>query len=134
MSINRVILSGNITRDPELRCTAAGTKVLGFGLAVNERRRNASTGEWEDYPNFVECTMFGNRAESLSKVLAKGGKVAIEGKLHYSTWEREGHKASKLEIIVDEIDLMSAPKGKAEAAPEPSFEPVYQPADEEIPF
>ena len=59
MSINRVNISGNLTRDPELRATASGTQVLSFGVAVNDRRRNPQTGEWEDYPNFVDCTMFG---------------------------------------------------------------------------
>ena len=61
MSINRVNITGNLTRDPELRATAGGTQVLSFGVAVNDRRRNAQTGEWEDYPNFVDCTMFGTR-------------------------------------------------------------------------
>ena len=59
MSINRVIISGNLTRDPELRSTAGGLPVLGFGVAVNDRRKNQQTGEWEDYPNFIDCTMFG---------------------------------------------------------------------------
>lgn len=106
MSINRVNISGNLTRDPELRATAGGTQVLSFGVAVNDRRRNAQTGEWEDYPNFVDCTMFGNRAEAVGRFLAKGMKVAIEGKLRYSSWERDGQKRSKLEVIVDEIDVM----------------------------
>ena len=69
MSINRVIISGNLTRDPELRSTASGLPVLGFGVAVNARRKNQQTGEWEDYPNFIDCTMFGARAESLSRYL-----------------------------------------------------------------
>ena len=90
MSINRVIISGNLTRDPELRSTASGLPVLGFGVAVNDRRKNQQTGEWEDYPNFIDCTMFGARAESLSRYLGKGTKVAIEGKLRWSQWEREG--------------------------------------------
>lgn len=106
MSINRVNISGNLTRDPELRATAGGTQVLSFGVAVNDRRRNAQTGEWEDYPNFVDCTMFGNRAEAVSRFLAKGMKVAIEGKLRYSSWEKDGQKRSKLEVIVDEIEAM----------------------------
>lgn len=79
MSINRAVVSGNLTRDPELRATPGGTQVLGFGVAVNDRRRNQQTGEWEDYPNFIDCTMFGNRAEALSRILRKGMKVAIEG-------------------------------------------------------
>lgn len=109
MSINRVVVSGNLTRDPELRATPGGTQVLGFGVAVNDRRRNQQTGEWEDYPNFIDCTMFGNRAEALSRILRKGMKVAIEGKLRYSSWEDKngGGKRSKVEIIPDEVVLMS---------------------------
>lgn len=107
MSINRVNISGNLTRDPELRATASGTQVLSFGVAVNDRRRNPQTGEWEDYPNFVDCTMFGTRAEAVSRYLSKGSKVAIEGKLRYSSWERDGQRRSKLEVIVDEIEFMS---------------------------
>ena len=107
MSINRVNISGNLTRDPELRMTSGGTQVLSFGVAVNDRRRNPQTGEWEDYPNFVDCTMFGARAEAVSRYLSKGSKVAIEGKLRYSSWERDGQRRSKLEVIVDEIEFMS---------------------------
>lgn len=112
MSINRVNITGNLTRDPELRATAGGTQVLSFGVAVNDRRRNAQTGEWEDYPNFVDCTMFGTRAEAVSRFLAKGNKVAIEGKLRYSSWERDGQRRSKLEVIVDEIEFMSSRGGQ----------------------
>ena len=108
MSINRVIISGNLTRDPELRSTASGLPVLGFGVAVNYRRKNQQTGEWEDYPNFIDCTMFGARAESLSRYLSKGTKVSIEGKLRWSQWEREGQKRSKIEVIVDELEFMSS--------------------------
>lgn len=109
MSINRAIVSGNLTRDPELRATPGGTQVLGFGVAVNDRRRNQQTGEWEDYPNFIDCTMFGNRAEALSRILRKGMKVAIEGKLRCSSWEDKngGGRRSKVEIIPDEVVLMS---------------------------
>ena len=108
MSINRVIISGNLTRDPELRSTASGLPVLGFGVAVNDRRKNQQSGEWEDYPNFIDCTMFGARAESLSRYLNKGTKVSIEGKLRWSQWEREGQKRSKIEVIVDELEFMSS--------------------------
>lgn len=123
MSINRVVVSGNLTRDPELRAMPGGTQVLGFGVAVNDRRRNQQTGEWEDYPNFIDCTMFGNRAEALSRILHKGMKVAIEGKLRYSSWEDKngGGRRSKIEVIVDEIELMSQnPNGAhgGQAAPQ----------------
>lgn len=107
MSINRVAISGNLTRDPELRQTAGGMAILGFGVAVNDRRKNQQTGEWEDYPNFIDCTMFGTRAQSVSRFLSKGSKVAIEGKLRWSQWERDGQKHSKVEVIVDELEFMS---------------------------
>lgn len=106
MSINRVLLSGNLTRDPELRATAGGTPVLSIGLAVNDRRRNAQTGEWEDCPNFIECSMFGTRAEAVSKHMKRGDKIAIEGKLRFTQWEKDGQRRTKLEVIVEDIELM----------------------------
>ena len=157
MSINRVIITGNLTRDPEMRATAGGTQVMSFGVAVNDRRRNPQTGEWEDVPNFVDCTMFGTRAEAVSRYLSKGSKVAIEGKLRYSSWERDGQRRSKLEVIVDEIEFLSrgqqggqggygqqggyAPQVPAYGAPAPqaASAPVQAPPavdvyDEDIPF
>ena len=123
MSINRVTISGNLTRDSELRSTQGGMSILGMGVAVNERVKNRQTNEWEDYPNFVDCTMFGTRAEKLHQYLTKGTKVAIEGRLRYSSWEKDGQRRSKLEVIVDEIEFMSrkeqAPQGGAQAAPAP---------------
>ena len=108
MSINKVIISGNLTRDPELRATAGGMQVMSLGVAVNDRRKNQQTGEWEDFPNFVDCTMFGTRAESLARFLSKGTKVAIEGKLRWSQWERDGQKRSTLEVVVDDLEFMSS--------------------------
>ena len=106
MSINRVNLTGNLTRDPELRETKGGLAVLSMGLAVNDRRKN-SEGEWEDSPNFIDCTLFGSRASAVAKFLKKGHKVAVEGKLRWSAWETEGGaKRSKIEVIVDELELM----------------------------
>lgn len=155
MSINRVNISGNLTRDPELRSTAGGTQVLTFGVAVNDRRRNPQTGEWEDVPNFVDCVVFGNRAEPLSRFLSKGTKVAIEGKLRWSSWERDGQKRSKLEVIVDEVEFLSSRNSGQQGgngggyqnysapapsrAPQTSRPPVQTPPsadvfDEDIPF
>ena len=144
MSINRVLISGNLTRDPELRSTASGMPVLGLGIAVNDRRKNPVSGEWEDYPNFIDCTMFGSRAESVARFLTKGSKVAIEGKLRWSQWERDGQKRSKIEVIVDEIEFMSmkdggsgagnfssAPANRLNEIPAAPEITVY---DEDIPF
>lgn len=153
MSINRVNISGNLTRDPELRQTQGGTSILSFGVAVNDRRKNQQTGEWEDVPNFVDCIVFGSRAESLGKFIQKGSKVAIEGKLRYSSWEaKDGSKRSKLEVVVDEIEFMSQPKAQDGSASGGSgnyanqrqstpqtptqqpYSPSYQYYDETIPF
>ena len=111
MSINRVNISGNLTRDPELRATSGGAQVLSFGVAVNDRAKNQQTGEWEDRPNFIECTMFGTRAEKLAQYLHKGMKVAIDGKLRYSQWEKDGQRRSKLEVIAEELEFMSRQDG-----------------------
>lgn len=107
MSINRVIISGNLTRDAELRRTAAGLPVISFGVAVNDRRKNQQTGDWEDYPNFVDITIFGTRAEHIEPYLKKGTKVCVEGKLRWSTWERDGQKRSKIEIIGEGIEFLT---------------------------
>ena len=117
-NINRVCISGNLTREPELRFMGNGTGVLGFGVAVNDSRRNNQTGQWEEYPNFIDCTLFGNRAEGLSKHLHKGTKVFVEGKLRWSQWEKDGQKRSKVEVIVDEIEVTGQ-----QAAPQPQQAP-----------
>lgn len=105
MSINHVAITGNLTREPELRNTQNGTAVLSFGIAVNDRCKNAS-GQWEDVPNFFECVTFGNRATALGDILTKGMKVSIAGKLHYSSWEKDGQKHSKVDIIANDVELM----------------------------
>lgn len=135
MSINRVNITGNLTRDPELRSTASGMSVLKLGVAVNDRRKNQQTGEWEDSPNFVDVTVFGNRAEALSRFLSKGSKVAIEGKLRWSQWEnQQGEKRSKLEVVADEIEFLSA--GDKPSASAPATRRTAPTADfgDEIPF
>lgn len=116
MSINHVNLTGNLTRDPDMRATPSGMPVMTFAIAVNERRKNQQTGEWENYPNFIDCTMFGTRAEAVNKHLFKGSKVALEGKLRWSQWERDGQKYSKLEVIITEIELMSSIKKSSDAS------------------
>ena len=120
MAINKATITGNIARDPELRQTQGGTSVLTIGVAVNDRRKNRQTGEWEDCPSFIDCTIFGNRATGVAPHLEKGMKVAIEGKLNQSRWQAEdGTNRSKIEIIVDEIEFMSRQQGQL------GSEPVY---------
>ncbi len=144
MSINRVNISGNLTRDVEVRTTTSGTSVASFGLAVNDRVRNPSTGEWEDRPNYVDCVMFGARAEKIGQYVGKGSKVAIEGKLRWSQWtDRDTHKnRSKLEVVVEDIEFFLPPRNQEQQPQQQQQQPAYgtptpPPADvydEDIPF
>lgn len=145
MSINRVCITGNLTKDAELRTSSGGTQILNFGVAVNERRKDRS-GEWVDSPSFIDCVMFGNRAEAVARFLTKGAKVAVDGKLRQSRWESDdGTKRSKIEVVVDDVDLMQRRDGQAEQRPARAQAPASwgqpqrpQPADElyaeDIPF
>lgn len=136
MSINRVTITGNLTRDPEMRTTQGGMAIMRLGVAVNDRRRNQQTGEWEDCPNFVDCTMFGSRAEAVERYLHKGMKVAISGRLHYSAWEKDGQKRSKLDVTVDDIEFMSRGGEAAQPAERQGRKADTEPGlyDEDIPF
>lgn len=128
-NINRVTLSGRLTRDAELRSTPGGMGVLSFGIAVNDRRKNPQTGEYEDVPNFVGCVLFGNRGTGLAPYLTKGQKVALEGKLRWSQWERDGQKREKLEVIVDEVELMGGMQqgGQQQMPRQSAQQPAYAP-------
>lgn len=137
--INNVSLTGRLTRDPELRVTAGGTQLLSFTLAFNTSVRNRQTGEWDERGNFIDCTMFGKRAEALLNFLAKGQKVAIAGKLRYATWDKDGQRHSRLDLIVEEIEFLGQRQGAAQpaqapAAPQAQMPPVVDTFDEDIPF
>ncbi len=106
MNINRVILTGNLTRDPELSATGSGLQVCKLGIAVNGRRKNAA-GEWEDKANFFRVTVFGKQAENCHQYLKKGRPVAIDGRLEWSTWEREGQKRESVDIIADTVQFLA---------------------------
>lgn len=125
MSINQVSITGNLTREPEIRSTQSGTAVLSFGIAVNDRRKNQQTGQWEEVPNFFECVTFGNRATALGDILTKGMKVAISGKLRYSSWENDGQKHSKVDIIANEVELMQNRRPQQEQ-PQQDYQSGYQ--------
>lgn len=136
--INNVSLTGRLTRDPELRVTAGGTQLLSFTLAFNTSVRNRQTGEWEERGNFIDCTMFGKRADALSRFLAKGQKVAIAGKLRYATWDKDGQRHSKLDVIVDDIVFMSQRQDTNQpaqaSAPQAPMPPAVDAFDDDIPF
>lgn len=130
--MNRVCITGNLTREPELRSTSSGTAVLNFGVAVNERRFNQQSQQWEDYAHFVDCVLFGKRAESLQRYMHRGDRVGIDGKLRYSSWESNGQKRSKLEVVVDDVDLLGGKRQTDQQATQQA-----EPADvynDDIPF
>lgn len=106
-SYNRVILIGNLTRDPELRYTPSGMAVTDIGLAVNDRRKNPN-GEWVDEPTFVDITLWGRTAEVVSEYCAKGKPLMVEGRLKLDTWETDGQKKSKLKVIGEKVQLLGA--------------------------
>lgn len=124
MSINIVSISGNVGRDPEVRSTKGGTSVLTFSVAVNERVKNGN--EWTDYTNWVDVTVFGRRAESLGQILKKGMKVAVSGRLRYSSWDKDGQKRSKIEVIASDVDLMQR-RDQQQAKQQQGYQQQYAP-------
>ena len=109
-SFNRVILMGNLTRDPVLRHIPTGTAVTDIVLAVNDRRKN-TTGEWVDETTFVDITLWGRTAEIASEYLSKGSPVMIEGRLKLDMWETDGQKRSKLKVIGEKMALVGGGGG-----------------------
>lgn len=110
-SFNKVILLGNVTRDPELRYIANGTAVTDIGLAVNDRRKTA-TGEWVEETTFVDVTLWGRTAEIAGEYVTKGSPLLIDGRLKLDTWEKDGKKNSKLRVVCDRMQLLGARSGE----------------------
>src|SRR3954465_13029868 len=122
-NINRVVLVGNLTRDPELRHTPSGTAVCSLRLAVNSRRKDAATGEWGEKPNYFDVTVWGNQGESCAQYLAKGRPVAVDGRLDWRAWDpREGPKRRAVEIIPDSVQFLGG-RPDGEAGGQPQFVP-----------
>ena len=111
-NINVVVITGNLTRDPELRSTQGGTSVCKLRVAVNSRRRNQS-GEWIDKPNYFDVTVFGAQGENCSNYLSKGRPVAIEGRLDWSEWDATdgSGKRSKVEIVANSVQFLGSRDG-----------------------
>ena len=109
-SFNRVILIGNLTRDIELKYTPGGTAVTDIGMAVNDRRKNAS-GEWVDETTFVDVTLWGRTAEVASEYLGKGSPILVEGRLKLDTWETDGQKRNKLRVVCERMQMLGSPAG-----------------------
>jgi single-strand DNA-binding protein len=110
-SYNKVLLMGNLTRDPELRFTQGNMAICKFGLAVNRRFKDQS-GEWKEEPTFVDITIFGKRGEAFAKFHSKGKPAFIEGSLRFDTWEdKEGNKRSKLYVVADTWEFVGGGSG-----------------------
>ncbi len=111
-NINRVILTGNLTRDPELRSTPGGTSVCSLRLAVNSRRKDSS-GEWTDKPNYFDITVWGAQGENCANYLSKGRPVAVDGRLEWREWEaKDGSgKRQSVEVIADSVQFLGSREG-----------------------
>ena len=110
-SYNRVILVGNLTRDPEVRYIPSGTAVCDLGLAVNDRRKDAKTNQWIEETTFVEVTFWGRTAEVAAEYLGKGSPVLVEGRLKLDQWETEGQKRSKLRVVCEKMQMIGSKGG-----------------------
>ena len=110
-NINRVVITGNLTRDPELRSTNSGTSVCGLRIACNTRRKDAS-GNWVDKPNYFDVTVWGAQGENASKYLSKGRPVAVDGRLEWREFtDRDGNNRQAVEIVADSVQFLGSPGG-----------------------
>ncbi len=154
-NLNRVVMTGNLTRDPELRSLPSGMSVCKLRIASNTRRKDQSTGEWVDKANFFDVTVWGAQGENCSRFLSKGRPIAVDGRLEWREWEAQdgSGKRQSVEIIADSVQFLGgrddAPSGGNGFTPQ-SDVPVNQsdfqpagapagggstaPADDDIPF
>ena len=143
-NINRVVLVGNLTRDPELRHTPGGTAVCSLRLAVNTRRKDAATGQWGEKPNYFDITVWGQQGENCAQYLAKGRRVGVQGRLEWREWEaQDGSKRQAVEVVAESVQFLDsrgdgegggsylppAESGGGQTADFPS-----SPTDDDIPF
>jgi single-strand DNA-binding protein len=106
-NINRVIITGNLTADPELRSLPSGTSVCKLRVACNTRRKDNATGDWVDKPNYFDVTVWGAQGENCARYLSKGRPVAVDGRLEWREWETpEGHKRQAINIIADSVQFL----------------------------
>ena len=153
-NINRVVLTGNLTRDPELRSLPSGMSVCSLRIASNTRRKDNSTGEWVDKPNYLSVTVWGAQGENCARFLSKGRPVAIDGRLEWREWQgQDGSKRESVEIVADAVQFLGgrddAPMGgegggfaprsdvpadTSDFTPQPVGARSGEPADDDIPF
>jgi len=146
-NINRVVLVGNLTRDPELRHTPSGTAVCSLRLAVNSRRKDQS-GQWVDKPNYFDITVWGQQGESCAQYLSKGRPVAVDGRLEWREWDaQDGSKRQAVEVVADSVQFLGSRDdggggggGGGQFIPQPTGSQAgaddfaSSPTDDDIPF
>jgi single-strand DNA-binding protein len=145
-NINRVVLVGNLTRDPELRHTPSGMAVCSLRIAVNTRRKDGATGEWTEKPNYFDITVWGAQGENCAQYLAKGRPVAIDGRLEWREWDaQDGTKRQAVEVIADTVQFLGSRDGGGGGSSESGGEFVktgaagdsdadFKGTDDDIPF
>jgi single-strand DNA-binding protein len=155
-NINRVVLTGNLTRDPELRSTPGGTSVCSLRLASNTRRKDSASGEWVDKPNYFSVTVWGAQGENCQRFLSKGRPVCIDGRLEWREWQgQDGQKRESVEIVADAVQFLGGrddapmsgggqsngfaphsdvPADTSDFAPQPVGARNSAPADDDITF
>jgi single-strand DNA-binding protein len=145
-SINRVVVSGNLTRDPETRSTGSGQTVCSLRLACNGRRRNQQTQEWEDVPNYFDVSVWGAQGENCQRYLSKGRGVAVDGHLQWREWtDGEGNKRQAVDIVAENVQFLGGGNGASASSSAQSGSTADSPvdagdfggptgADDDIPF
>ncbi len=151
-NINRVVMTGNLTADPELRSLPSGTSVCKLRVACNTRRKDGASGEWVDKPNYFNVTVWGAQGENAAKYLSKGRPIALDGRLEWREWEtQEGAKRQDIDIIADSVQFLGsrdeasgggfASSGTPQGSDVPVDQRDFQPApvaagagDDDIPF
>ena len=123
---NKVILAGNLTRDPQLSYTPTQTPVVDFGMAINRKWRGQD-GEQREETCFVDCRAFGRQAETINQYLSKGRPVLVEGRLHFSSWEKDGRKHSKLRVTVESFEFLGSAQGGQGGSPAPQRQTAAPP-------
>ena len=131
VDFNRVILAGNLVRDPETRFLPSGLAVTSFGLAVNHRYK--SNNEVKEEVSFFDVVVFGKMGENCAEYLSKGRPVLVEGRLRQRRWEADGVKRSKIEVVADNVQFLGGPRGGS-AEPSAPASPAPEAQDDDIPF
>lgn len=143
-NINVVVLTGNLTKDPELRSLPSGVSVCQLRIASNTRRKDGQSGEWIDKPNYFDVTVWGKQAEIAAQYLARGRSVAVDGRLEWREWtDQQGNKRQNVAVVANSLQFLGGPRdenaapasGGGAAAPAPAAAPAARvPLDDDIPF